>query len=135
MTDPLNSGLAELFYAAGGCAEKGDLDGLQVVLEAIKPMLAHVKKLVEPPKKFSVRMVSYGSRKIDVIKALRKFYNETLKTHLGLKEAKEQVEATGQLLTEGAIGTRPLVLKESVAIELGHVLRYAGAEYACEPAP
>ena len=84
MTEPLNSGLAELFYAAGGCAEQGDLEGLQVVLESIKPILAHVKMLAEPDELLVVRMGIFGPKKIFVIKALRQFYNKTLNLNLGL---------------------------------------------------
>lgn len=92
MPNPLNDGLAQLFYAAGDAALQGDLKAISVCLESVKPLLSAIKERQEAESKkqkvYEVHLTSYGDRKINVIKELR--------THikgLGLKQAKEMAES------------------------------------------
>lgn len=87
MTEPLHQGLAELFYAAGGCAEQGDLKGVNLCLNALRPILAEVDARLFPVK-HEVVLQAFGGTKIQVIKAVR-----GMCPGLGLKEAKELVES------------------------------------------
>ena len=61
-----------------------------------------------PPKKkteFDVELTSFGSQKVKVIKAIREI------TGLGLREAKEFVEAAPKIIKEGVSGEEAEALK------------------------
>jgi ribosomal protein L7/L12 len=86
MTDPLQTGLSELFHAAGGCALEGDLRGVQICMNAIQPLLAEVDARLNPVE-HEVVLESFGDRKINIIKELR-----SMCKGLGLKDAKDLAE-------------------------------------------
>ncbi len=87
MTDPLQTALAELFYAAGACTEQDDLRGAELCQAAIQPLMAEVSARLHPPGPFEVILQTYGDRKIVIIKAVR-----AMRPGLGLKDAKDLVE-------------------------------------------
>ena len=64
MKTPTHTALAELLFAAGDYVLAGDMIQARLMLKTAEPLLAQFQSR-------SVRLESYGARKIEVIKALR----------------------------------------------------------------
>lgn len=65
-----------------------------VAMAGMMPAAAAVEEEVEEQTEFNVVLLDHGAKKINVIKAVRSL------TNLGLKEAKEVVEATPSTILE-----------------------------------
>lgn len=120
MNDPLLQGLAELFYAAGHCAEKGDLKGVALCQNAIPPLLAEVDARLNPVA-YEVWLDSFGDKKINVIKEVRACIS------LNLKQAKDLVEsAPTKVMTVTSLGDAEVYARK---------LRTAGAQATVRSMP
>ena len=85
-----------------------------VVATAVAPATAEAAKPAEEQTTFNVELTEVGTNKIAVIKAVREV------TTLGLKEAKDLVEATPKIVKEG--------LGKAEAEEIKKKLEAAGAK-------
>lgn len=72
-----------------------DKFGVSAAMVAAAPVAAGAAPVAEAQTEFTVLMTSFGANKVNVIKAIRSI------TSLGLKEAKDMVEAVPATVKEG----------------------------------
>jgi ribosomal protein L7/L12 len=132
--NPVHTALAELFYAAGDCASRGDLTQAFRCVTAAEHLLGHknAQAASETGAHKHIRLISFGRSKIETIKALRKVY-PNVGWPLGLKEGKQIAEAEGAYLPNPA--GEPLRFTPTMAGVFSTALENAGATVAVEDAP
>lgn len=103
----------ELSQVVKALEDKFGVSAAAPVAMAAAPAAAAGAEAAEEKDSFDVELTSFGAQKIAVIKAVRTF------TDLGLKEAKELVEAAPKVVKEGA--------KKEEAEQIKKTLEEAGA--------
>jgi large subunit ribosomal protein L7/L12 len=89
--------------------EKWGVSAAAPVIQGVAPGAAGPAPAAEEPTEFTVILKSGGDKKLNVIKEVR-----TIISGLGIKEAKELVEAGGKVIKEGVTKEEAAKLKKQL---------------------